>query len=60
MAGKVIQFPGNKKVPPVKVEEPQVRSVSIFEYFEVLRVNGLFFKNDINEADFTPPEPMMA
>ncbi len=57
MAADVIQFPGTKANVPV---EPQVVSVSIFEYFEMLRVNGLFFTNTINEADFTPPEGMLA
>lgn len=57
MSAKVVQFPGTKANVPV---EPQVKSISIFEYFEMARVNGLFFKNTVNEADFTPPEGMLA
>lgn len=44
MAADMIQFPGTKAAPPVKATEPEVRSVSIFEYFEMLRSDGLHFK----------------
>lgn len=60
MAGKVIQFPGTKVKPPVMATETEVRSISVSGYFEVMRTNGLFFKNSVNEADFAPPAPMMA